>query len=268
MENSNQRFFQYLASERQGEILVFDRIEQEDGINFVCFKDGSRCNEELIIPINERTWSTQLMAEIESPRNCWTFKEEWVGRQEERWSAPEEAPDGVSHLVQPFVQGRKKVTPIPPKPSKSAFGQINSFSSESNATIAGGSKAQHQASNSELGVDLSDPVYLMMGKAKKFDTAVEMSLIVSLPSKALYDVAKESFENGGDKVIEYIIRNLDDKKLKSSLKDALKSAYGESEPLEIFEPETLEEAKSGYPKMIKNPFEGTEFEGMPIETEK
>ena len=78
------RFFQFLAGERKGEVVVFDKIEEDEGIIFVCFKDGSRCNEELILPLNERKWSAQLMAEVESPSNVWTFKEEWVGRQEER----------------------------------------------------------------------------------------------------------------------------------------------------------------------------------------
>jgi hypothetical protein len=241
---ANQRFFQYLAGERQGEVLVFDRIEQEDGINFVCFKDGSRCNEELIIPINERTWSTQLMAEIEGPKNCWTFKEEWVGRQEERWSAPEEAPDGVSHLVQPFVPGRRKVTPFPPRPTRSNFGQISNPVQESDLTMQGTGISQQSSSNAVNKAFLGDPVWLMMDKAKKFDTQVEMSLTISLPSKSLYDVARDSFDEGGTKVIEYIISNLDDKKLKDSLRLALLDAYGDSEKPsvnELGEPIAIEE---------------------------
>ena len=201
------RFFQFLAGERKGEVVVFDKIEEDEGIIFVCFKDGSRCNEELILPLNERKWSAQLMAEVDSPSNVWTFKEEWVGRQEER---QEMDADGRMQIVQPFIEGRKKVTPIPPKPTKSSFGQVNSFSQGSNTNLSQGTNVQQRASNDELGVVSNDPVYLMMDKAKKFDTVIEMNLIVSLPSKALYNVAEESFEEGGDKVIEYIIRNLDD----------------------------------------------------------
>ena len=37
----------------------------------------------------------------------------------------------------------------------------------------------------------------MMDKAKKFETEVEMNLTISLPAKSLYDVADESFEDGG-----------------------------------------------------------------------
>jgi len=97
----------------------------------------------------------------------------------------------------------------------------------------------------------------MMDKAKKFDTVIEMNLIVSLPSKALYNVAEESFEEGGDKVIEYIIRNLDDQKLKDSLRRALKEAYGNEFSKEIKdsfnlkEPEAVEESVIGEPVVEK-----------------
>jgi len=248
------RFFQFLAGERKGEVVVFDKIEEDEGIIFVCFKDGSRCNEELILPLNERKWSAQLMAEVDSPSNVWTFKEEWVGRQEER---QEMDADGRMQIVQPFIEGRKKVTPIPPKPTKSSFGQVNSFSQGSNTNLSQGTNVQQRASNDELGVVSNDPVYLMMDKAKKFDTVIEMNLIVSLPSKALYNVAEESFEEGGDKVIEYIIRNLDDQKLKDSLRRALKEAYGNEFSKEIKdsfnlkEPEAVEEPVIGEPAVEK-----------------
>jgi len=92
---------------------------------------------------------------------------------------------------------------------------------------------------------MNDPVWLMMDKAKKFDTDVEMSVTISLPTKSLYEVAKESFEEGGEKVIEYIINNLDNQKLKDSLKMALREAYGEVQKVPeipyMIEPEAVEE---------------------------
>lgn len=219
MPNEN-RYFQYLAGERRGEILVFDKIEEDDGMVFVSFKDGSRCNEELIMPLGERNWTNQLMSEIEDPNNCWTFKEEWIGRQEEKKAKDA---DGVLQIVQPFIEGRKKVSPIPPKKVKSAFGKISSSTSKE------GDKVQQEASNKVREDRKDDPVWLMMDKAKKFDTEVEMIMTIALPRKSLYDVAEESFENGGDKVIEYIIENLDDSKLKDNLKIALLDAYAEEE---------------------------------------
>ncbi len=209
------RFFQYLAGERKGEVVEFDRIEEDDDMIFVKFKDGSRCNEELILPLNDKNWSNQLMAEISDPKNKWRFEEKWIGRQEEKWA---ENADGEKVCVKPFIKGRKKITPIPPKPVKAKFGKIDtSYTDKREEKREEKKEEKHQLHN--------DPVWVMMEKAKKFSTEVSMTLTISLPSKSLYDVAKESFDEGGTKVIEYIINNIDDKLLKDSLRTALTNAY-------------------------------------------
>lgn len=258
MSKEDQRFFQFLAGDRQGEVVVYDHIEEDEDLVFVCFKDGSRCNEELILKKGERKWNNEFMAEVPStnPDNLWTFDTKWVGRQEERWSRPEDSPDGEVHLVQPFVKGRKKVTPKPPRKVKSVFGAIDK-------------RIESAPPKSERSKYEGDPVWLMMEKAKKFDTDVEMSVTISLPSKSLYDVAKESFEEGGPKVIEYIIENLDNQKLKDSLKVALEDAYGEphgEEPpeylqqgVDLGEPEAIEEPVISGP-VAKDPEELKESE--------
>lgn len=244
------RYFQFLQGERRGEVLIFDRIEEEDGDVFIAFKDGSRCNEDLVLPIDERKPGSMLMAEVEDTKNVWKFETKHVGREEEKW---EQDKDGNNHCVQPFVAGREVVTPIPPKKSKTKFGNVD------HEVISAPSP------NKKPPQDLSDPVWVMMDKAKKFDTQIPMELTISLPTKSLYNVAKESFDEGGIKVIEYIINNLDDNKLKDSLKIALFSAYEdtdvepytvkpkiESTPIggaELFEPETVEKQIIGEPKV-------------------
>lgn len=203
------RYFQYLKGERKGEIVMFDKIEQDDGINFIAFKDGSRCNEEFILPLNETHYEDKLMAEISDPNNAWRINEEWVGREEERWELNR---DQEKVCVQPFNPGKLKVVAIPPRKTIAKFGKIN------NTT-----ETQKPIDNKP---NLSnDPIWLMMEKAKKFDTKISMDLIISLPSKSLYNVTKESFDDGGSKIIEYIISNIDNTKLKETLKIALLSAY-------------------------------------------
>ncbi len=221
MSTEETRFFQFLAGERQGEVLVFDRIEEDEGDVYLCFKDKSRCNEELILPINQRTYTSELMAEVENATNIWTFDVKYVGRQEEKWSAPEDAPDGVSHLVQIFVEGKKKTTPIPPRKSKAKFGAINKH-------IEAAPPKEEKKKNQYEG----DPVWLMMEKSKKNDTEINMSLIISLPSKSLFNVIQESFEDGDKKAISFIIDQIDDVKIKEGLEEALFLAYKNEEILE------------------------------------
>jgi hypothetical protein len=204
----NKRYFQYLAGERKGEVVIFDHIEEDDGMVFICFKDDSRCNEELILPLNETVLNNHLMAEVSDYNNVWVFKEDWVGRQEE---IKAQNASGETVVVQPYLPGRKKITPIPPRKVKSNFGNINK-------SVQVFQKVEEPKKN-------DDPVWLMMSKAKKIDTTINMEITISLPSKALYNVAKESFEDGDNKVIDYIINNIDNKKIKDSLKTALFLSY-------------------------------------------
>lgn len=223
------RYFQYLAGSRNGDVVIFDKIEEEDGMIFISFKDGSRCNEELILPLNSTNYVSELMAEVDSPSNLWSIKEEWVGRQEEKWAWQDESNHGESKVcVQPFEPGKRKLTPIPPRPTKSKFGQIDASNRtvpQTNVSSVFETKTQQQAPGKVETSNSGDPVWIMCEKAKKFNQYIEMTLEISLPKQSLYNVAKESFEDGGTKVIEYIIHSLDDKLLKESLKQALLEAY-------------------------------------------
>jgi hypothetical protein len=261
----NVRYFQYLAGPRNGEVVFFDRIEEEDGIVFICFKDGSRCSEQLIIPLNDTNYVSQLMAEVDSPSNLWTIKEEWVGRQEEKWVHRDQTNPGLPEdmvCVQDFAPGKKKLIPIPPRPTTSRFGQINKSnapSTKANDYQINDSKTQQQAPNKPQQENTTDPIWMMCEAAKKFDQEIVMTLKVSLLKKSLYNVAKESFENGGQKVVEYIIQNLDDEKIKKGLKEALLEAYGDSDPSgsdaadpsQMFQPHVIEEPIIGSGTMEK-----------------
>ena len=74
-------------------------------------------------------------------------------------------------------------------------------------------------------IDTSDPIYIMMSKSKKVDNIIEMSMTVSMPAKSLYNVAEESFDEGGQKVVEYIIDNIDVNDIKDALKIAIAEMY-------------------------------------------
>lgn len=251
---SDLRYFQFLAGERQGEVLVFEQIVQEDEMTFVEFKDKSRCNEELILPLNDFNHSHQLMAEVSDHNNVWKFKTEWKGRQEEK---REKDKDGEYHIVQPFIKGKKHTTLIPPRKVRSKFGAINKNieSPPPTPTPVVESKPKEPSYK-------QDPVYLMLNSSKKFETNVDVSLVISLPKKNLYEVINESFEEGGDKMIDFIINDLDITLLKKQLKAALKEAYSDNveikieeapEKEEYIEKETINEISYFEPEVIEEP---------------
>ena len=119
------RYFQWVIGEKKGQIQIFDRIDTDDGALYIVFKDGSRINETLVAPLNAKDLTNKMMAEIDHPDNPWKLKEEWVGRQEEVWELNAEQ---ERVCVQPFVEGRKVINLIPPRPTaprSSSFGQIS-----------------------------------------------------------------------------------------------------------------------------------------------
>lgn len=224
--NEEIRYFQWIASEKRGEIVIFDKIETEDGEVFISFKDGSRINEKLVAQINEKDASGKFMAEIDSPNNAWQFHETWVGREEEKWEANS---DGQMVCVQPFIEGKKVTKLFPPKPTapkKSNFGAISVNRSETesipniNMSVA---KQDHQI-NDKISDDI-DPVHITLSRAKKIDTTVELELTLSLPSVDLYRILTESFEGGQESILTYIVSSIDTTDIKSALKESLRLMY-------------------------------------------
>jgi hypothetical protein len=71
----------------------------------------------------------------------------------------------------------------------------------------------------------TSPVFIMLDKAKKIETSINFNLHILLPSKKLYDVTKESFDDGVEKFAEYIINNLNVDELKTTVADAVISTY-------------------------------------------
>jgi hypothetical protein len=274
--NDKARFFQWITGERRGEVVIFDKIVQEDGIIFISFKDNSRINANLVAEINVTDLTNKMMAEVENSRNIWRFKEKPAvdeSRIEQDWQTQVkyEVPsaDDIAHadltnpeggVVQPKKR-KKAIKLIPPIKTRNKFGRIAStddLAASYNESIKTELKIQ-SATPVEPSMDHNDPVYIMMNKAKKKDIEVSMTLTISLPSKALFDVAVESFDKGGDKVIEYILNNMDIKEIKESLKIALKNTYIGEENIEdktFYVPETIAEP------IITEPKSGGDFEEL------
>ena len=229
MEN-NMRYFQWIAGDKKSEIMVFDKIRADGADLYIVFKDGSRINENLVASLNQLDLTDKLMAEIDHPKNCWKFKEEWVGREEEVWQWRDETNPVEKVCVQPFVPGRKIVKLIPPEPTpkkSSEFGVIsNPTPPPIDAPISEiPLRSPNQIEKAYVNGYTSDPVYILISKAKKVDSDITMGMVVSLPPKNLYEIAKESFENGDEKFIDYIVDELTVDEIKGALKIAIREMY-------------------------------------------
>ena len=274
MANINARFFQWLCGERKGEIVLFDSIVQEDGMMFITFKDNSRINEEFVMNLNETEVGNRLMAEIENPSKCWNFKQledpDSKPRIEQDWESQTtfEVPtaDEIAHadltgetgVVRPIPK-RKRIQLIPPPKTRqevvaSRFGTII----QAPAPPIPQPEILLQPQITTKHINTSDPVYIMMDKSKKRDTEVNMTLTISLPAQSLFDVVKDSFEDGDKKALEYIIENIDISDIKTALKEGIRQMYNPGGvdvietnvviATELYQPECIEEPIISDPK--------------------
>lgn len=75
--------------------------------------------------------------------------------------------------------------------------------------------------------DDNDPVAILVNKSAKFESTISMDLKIDMPSKSLYKIASENFENGSETFINVILSQIDMETILKSLKDALEIAYNE-----------------------------------------
>ena len=75
----------------------------------------------------------------------------------------------------------------------------------------------------------SDPVRILAKTSKKRDTDIDLTISIKLPSKSVYKIASEEFEDGGSKFINYLIEGIDINSIISELRNALTAAYESSD---------------------------------------
>jgi len=224
MNDNEKRYFQWISGSKRGQVLIFDKVESDGEDNYVVFKGGDRCNDGLIAALNANDLTGKYMAEVSGPDNIWQFKDRWVGREEEAW---EQNGDGDKVCVQPFIEGRKVVDIIKPRqvaPRVSNFGEIKNQLPEFQYTPPPPSQPEIIS-----GIDKSDPVYILMSKSKKVDTEIDMCLTIALPPKNLFNLAKESFDEGSDKFISYIVSEITVDEIKEAIKEGIRQMYEEND---------------------------------------
>ena len=92
-------------------------------------------------------------------------------------------------------------------------------------------------------LDQSDPVIQLLNKMKRVNREVHLELALPIPSKELYNMIYDSFEDGEDAVIEYLFQGSHLETFKEQMKDALYFFYnGEERPIEeVVEEEIVDE---------------------------
>ena len=75
--------------------------------------------------------------------------------------------------------------------------------------------------------ETTNPIAILVNASAKNPITIPMELTIDLPSKDLFNIIKNNFEDGSEKFIDVILSHIDYDMLVSSLKEALTNAYNE-----------------------------------------
>lgn len=254
------RYFQWIDGEMKGDIVTLESIEEFEGETFYNFDDGESCNLRYISKMtnSQLDLKNKFMVEIESPSNPWTFETIQPKKYIDESMKGEDIDipslhdilqaHGDTTTIENSDIGTEKL--VPPRkeqrlielPSVSDFAvksdpiiqnnnsvEINNKEETSTQqTIQKNILSEQKENNGYETVNSFDPVRILVDSCKKHETPVELSLNMNLPSKYIANIASSEFENGFDKFIDCIVKDIDTKLIISELKTALKQAYSES----------------------------------------
>ena len=253
------RYFEWIDGEDKGNVVSLESIEEFEGEIFYNFDDGESCNLRFISKMTNSVADLKgkFMVEIENPSNPWTFEtvksrkyvdESMKGEdveiptlndilQARGTSANIENSDlGKEKLVAPkrmqnlvelpnADEYKKKIKPIEKKQQQEKIEPVQENTEHVTEEPVAHPVEQRVSTPVQSNVPSMDPVRILVNSCKKHDTPVEMTINMKLPSKYIYNIAVNEFEDGLEKFIDCIVDGIDTKMIIDQLKAALKSAY-------------------------------------------
>jgi hypothetical protein len=248
-----------------GEICVLSHVEEEEGHLYLHFTNGDVCDIDFVSPMTTDTalLKNKFMVEIAGPSNAWTT-EAIVPRKYVDRSMTDGVDYEIPTLHDMLQSGNGstanltnsnvgKMKLVPPKISLStvpSLPTIEDWGKRKDAPKTHGRPIEQEnkqekivvspeplpeivavVDNNEVtpkekkgSVDFN-PVKILYDKCKKNKTDIELTLTINLPSKPMFDLADSEFENGGDDLIDYILKDVKTNMIKSALKTSLKRFY-------------------------------------------
>lgn len=71
----------------------------------------------------------------------------------------------------------------------------------------------------------SSPIYNLLDKQKPNNVGMNIEININLPTKELYSILIESFDNAKNDILEYIMSNLDMEEIKKEISDSVMKEY-------------------------------------------
>jgi hypothetical protein len=74
-------------------------------------------------------------------------------------------------------------------------------------------------------LNVDSPIHALLSKQKQNKKRVDISISLDLPSKSLFSVLSDSFDDAESDIIEYALSNLDPEDIRKSLKVSIRKMY-------------------------------------------
>lgn len=171
--------FEWIKTERAGDISRFKALVEENGVEYIVFQDNTRVNSALI---------GDVVMSHKNPIDLMTFKEDFD---------PTIAPELETKTI--------------------AGGHNETFNLDTPATKF------HRETTATLSV--SNPVHELLKKAKKSKQKVSLVLELEIPTRDIYRIVSDNFEDGDHEIVNFILADLDENAIKNALISALKDKY-------------------------------------------
>ena len=255
--SARNRYFEWLDGETLGSVSILEYIEVDDGEEYYHFTDGEEMSKEFISKMTStrKDLSKKLMVEVQSPEigDLWTFEEIRPGSYDlgdgtrVRTPAMEELYDEGEGIVgslrkvppqnpQSFIplpdaaDWKRREKPVEPKPQPAPVNMTVPV--QQAAPVVAQPQQQIQTARVSS-VDETDPVSILVKTSKKTDTKITINLVMSLPSKDLFSIAVNQFDDGERKFIDTVVSGLDVSDVIESIKNSLRVSYRKASGIDL-----------------------------------
>lgn len=184
--------FEWVKTDRQGDVCRFQKFTVENGIEFVVFNDGSRVNSALIgdVVLKHEHESQLMGTEIGAPAKT-------TGNPDEPYEFP-------------VISDIKKITVVDHKITEGLP------SAESVSTFSGATPIT--TSPSTL---VTPAVQSILEKAKKKKQKISLELQLEIPSSDVLNIIRENFNGSDEDLYNFFIQKIDKKKFVSAIINAV-----------------------------------------------
>jgi hypothetical protein len=191
-EDFSSSVFEWVKTERQGDVCRFKEFVQENGIEFIVFTDNSRVNHALLgdVVLKHQHESQIMGREIGIPAKT-------TGNPDE----PYEFPIDSDVKAPVFREVSRRI--------------------EEGIPIAGESPAPVSPAAQQPALQVSAPVQAILEKAKKKKQKVTLELQVELPSADVLNIVRENFNGSDEELYNFFIQKIDKKKFVSAIIQAV-----------------------------------------------